>query len=78
MHLKKTNNDRLIEGAIFDVDGTLLDTMMITVSSVVGSLFGGIILDVSGPRMLTLLATVTAAAGTVIIIAMVDKVNGKE
>ena len=27
MHLKKTNNDRLIEGAIFDVDGTLLDTM---------------------------------------------------
>jgi len=60
------------------VKGQALYTMMITVSSVVGSLFGGIILDVSGPRMLTLLATVTAAAGTVIIIAMVDKVNGKE
>ena len=60
------------------VKGQALYTMMITVSSVVGSLFGGIILDVSGPRVLTLLATVTAAAGTVIIIAMVDKVNGKE
>jgi HAD superfamily hydrolase (TIGR01509 family) len=27
MLLKKINNDRLIDGAIFDVDGTLLDTM---------------------------------------------------
>jgi PPP family 3-phenylpropionic acid transporter len=60
------------------VKGQALYTMMITVSSVVGSLFGGIILDLSGPRMLTLLATVTAAAGTVIIIAMVDKVNEKK
>jgi PPP family 3-phenylpropionic acid transporter len=57
------------------VKGQALYTMMITVSSVVGSLFGGIILDISGPRMLTLLATILAAIGTVIVIVMVDKVN---
>ena len=57
------------------VKGQALYTMMITVSSVLGSLFGGVILDFSGARMLTMLSTILAAIGTVIVIVMVDKVN---
>lgn len=57
------------------VKGQALYTMMITVSSVIGSLFGGVILDISGARMLTLCSTVIAAIGTIIVIGLVDKVK---
>lgn len=60
------------------VKGQALFTMMITVTTVIGSFLGGLILDLSGAGMLTQVSLITAAIGMVIVIATVDKVNDKK
>lgn len=60
------------------VKGQALFTMMVTVTTMISSLFGGIILDISGAKMLTLVATVVTTIGALIIIGSVDRVKKQE
>ena len=60
------------------VKGQALYTMMITVTTVIGSFAGGLILDMSGARMLTLVALISTCIGAAIVIVMINKVNTRE
>lgn len=60
------------------VKGQALFTTMVTITTVFSSLAGGWILDTAGAKMLTLAATLATAAGAAVVIAVVDRVPGKQ